>query len=112
MKSFIYIVMFAMMSVGVYAQETDQQSLAESSKEISTKISQELNFDDDKSVFIYRAIYSTEIARQRAEEQLSDNPEKLKVTYQKIDKSFESILKGNFSESEITQIKKLYKTKN
>ena len=112
MKSIIYIAIFVLMSVGVYAQETDQQSLAESSKETSTKISQELNLDDDKSVFLYRAIYSTEMARQRADEQMSDDAEKLKATYQKIDKSFASILKGNFSESEIAQIKKLYKAKN
>ena len=108
MKSFIYIAIFTIMSFGVTAQEADSQSLADSSKETSTKISQELNFDDDKSLFLYRAIYSTELSRARAEEQYSDAPEKLEATHEKIDKSFESILKSNFTASEITQIKKMY----
>ena len=111
MKSIIYIAIFAMMSVGLYAQDTNQQSLAETTKETSYKISQELNLDDDKSVFLYRAIYSTERSRQRAEEQMSEKPEQLAATNQKIDKSFEDILKSNFSESEISQIKKLYEKK-
>ncbi len=99
------------MSIGLYAQEANTQSLAETSKVTSTKISQELNFDDDKSLLLYRAIYSTELSRARAEEQLSDEPEQLQATNDKIDKSFSSILKGNFSESEIAQIKEMYKIK-
>ena len=109
MKSIIYVAIFAFMSAGIYAQSSDQQSLAESSKETATQISQELNLDDEKSQFLYRAIYSTEMARQRADEQLSENAEELEATHQKIDTSFESILKSNFSESEISKIKKLYK---
>lgn len=109
MKSIIYIAIFTIMSFGVNAQEANPKSLAETSKETSMKISQQLNLDDDQSLFLYRAIYSTEMSRVRAEEQLSSEPEQLKATNEKIDKSFVSILKSNFSESEITQIKKLYK---
>lgn len=109
MKSIIYVAIFTFMSIGVYAQEANTETLAEASKETSMKISQELNFDDDKNLFLYRAIYSTELSRARAEEQLSSEPEQLEATNKKIDKSFESILKSNFTESEITQIKKMYK---
>jgi hypothetical protein len=99
------------MSIGVYAQDSNPQSLAESSKATATKISQELKLDDDRSLLLYRAIYSTELGRARAENNLSDDPEQLASTNKKIDESFVKILEGNFSEKEIAKIKQLYKTK-
>jgi len=107
MKSIIYIAFIVFTTIGVYAQDNGETEMAESSKALATKISQELNFDDNETLYLYRAIYSIEKTRHRAEEQLSDNPEQLSATNQKIKKTFHKMLAAKFSESEIASIKQL-----
>lgn len=107
MKSIIYIAFIALTSIGVYAQDNGETEMAESSKALASKISQELNFDDSETLYLYRAIYSTEKTRLRAKEQLSDNPEQLSATNEKIEKAFHKMLTAKFSESEIASIKQL-----
>lgn len=107
MKSIIYIAFIALTTIGVYAQDNSEQEIAESTKALATKISQELNFDDDETLYLYRSLYSIEKTRIRAEEQLSDNPEQLGATNEKIEKTFHKMLSAKFSESEIASIKQL-----
>jgi hypothetical protein len=107
MKSIIYIAFIAFTTIGIYAQENSQQEMAESTKALATKISQELSFDDDKTLYLYRALYSTEKTRLRAQEQLNDNPEQLDATNQKIETTFYKMLSAKFSENEIASIKQL-----
>ena len=109
MNSIMYLACFVFISLGVNAQESDLQSIAEKSKETSTIISQELNFDNDRSILLQRAIYSVALSYQRAEKQLADKPEKLKETKKMINESFPKYLSGNFSETEIAQIEELMK---
>jgi len=109
MKSIIYVALFTILSANVFAQQDSQQNIAETSKETATKISQELNFDDDKSHLLHRAIYSLELTRLRAEEQFADNADKLKSTKDKINNNFPKTLEGNFTEQEIALIQKKLK---
>jgi hypothetical protein len=107
MKALIYIAFIALTSIGVYAQENTIQELAESTKAEATKISQELNFDDDQALYLYRAIYSTEQSKQRAHDQLEENSPQLQEFEQKIENQFGKMLEAKFSESEIVSIKAL-----
>jgi hypothetical protein len=107
MKAIIYIAFIALTSIGVYAQENAQQELAESTKVTATKISQELNLDDDQSIYLYRAIYSTEQTKQRALQQLGEDSEQLEEMNEKIDDQFNKMLKAKFSDSQIVNIKQL-----
>lgn len=109
MKSIIYFAFISLMSVNVFAQQMNQENIAEKTKVTATKISQELNFDDDKSYLLHRAIYSVELSRLRAEEQFSNDTEKLEATKQKINKTFPKILEVNFTEQEIANIQKSLK---
>jgi len=109
MKSILYLAFFLFTSIGVYAQEVTQQSLVESTKETATKISQELNLDDNKTIYLHRAILSTEQTKLRAKEQLGENPEQLEAMVQKINDQFGKMLTAKFTETEITSIKKLIK---
>lgn len=111
MKKLIYFVCFLFIGIATYAQESDLKSLAEESKLISTKISQELNLDDDKNMLLQRAIYTKSLSLYRAEEQMSDMPEKLEATKEKIDMSFRKKLSRNFTANEIRAIDKVVKSK-
>ncbi len=106
MKSIIYFAFIALISVNAFAQETTREEIAENTKAVANKISEELNFDGDKSYYLHRAIYSLELSRFRAEEQFSNNPEKLQATNEKIDKSLPKILEANFTKEEIARIQK------
>lgn len=110
MKTIIYFACLLFMSLGVYAQESNLQGLAEESKQISTKISQELNFDDDKNMLLQRAIYTKSLSLYRAEEQMADKPQKLEATKEKIDRSFQKILVRNFTQFEIESIDRFMKS--
>lgn len=109
MKSIIYIAFIAFTSMGAFAQNNSEQGIAETTKALATKISQELNFDDDKTLYLYRALYSTEQTRDRAEQQLGAEPEKLEETYEEINNSFNKMLTMKFSENEIAGIKQIMK---
>ncbi len=107
MKAIIYIAFIVLTSVGVYGQEINQQNLAESTKETATKISQELNFDDNESLYLYRAIYSTEQTKLKAKQQFGDNTEQLQEMNQKINDQFIKMLTAKFDASEIASIKQM-----
>jgi hypothetical protein len=107
MKSIIYIAFFVLTSVGIYAQEINQQELAQNTKETATKISQELNFDDNESLYLYRAIYSTERTKLKAKQQLGDSAEQLQEMNQKINDQFIKMLSAKFDTSEIASIKQM-----
>lgn len=107
MKSIVYLAFIVLTSLGVYAQENSQQEMAETTKALATKISQELNFDDDETLYLYRALYSTEQTRKRAKEQLGSDPDVLNATNEKIEQSFYKMLTAKFSENEIASIKQL-----
>lgn len=107
MKSIIYIAFIALTTFGVYAQDNSQQEMAETTKALATKISQELSFDDSETLYLYRALYSTEQTRKRAQEQLTENPEELNATNEKIEQSFYKMLTAKFSENEIASIKQM-----
>lgn len=111
MKKVIYFVCFLFIGIGAYAQESDLQGLAKESKLISSKISQELNFDDDKTALLQRAIYTKYVSLYRAEEQMSDMPEKLGATKEKINKSFRKNLSKNFTAYDIRAINKIVGSK-
>ena len=111
MKKVIYFVCFLFIGISSFAQDSVLQGLAKESKLISTKISQKLNFDDDKTVLLQRAIYTKYVSLYRAEEQMSDMPEKLEATKEKIDKSFSKNLSKNFSAYDIKTINKIIDSK-
>ena len=105
MKSIIYLACFILFGASAFAQDINFEKISETSKEISTKISQELNFDDDRSHLLHRAIYSTKLSYRRAEHHLGDNPEKLKAAKDKIDEAFPKYLSNNFSRDKVTSSK-------
>lgn len=105
MKTIIYIAFIALTSIGVYAQESTQQELSESSKALALKVSQELNFDDNQTLYLQRAIYSTKQTKQRVRQQFGSNTSEYKDAEKKIDNQFVKMLKGKFNESEIATIK-------
>ncbi len=107
MKVFFYIALFLITSVGVYGQENTQQSISESSKATAAKVSEELNFDDSESMYLWRAIYSTEQSKQRAAQQLAEQSEQLKEMNKKIDDQFVKMLKAKFSDTEIVSIQQI-----
>ena len=104
---YIYILLFFVFSaVGVTAQ-TDANQLYNTTKELATKISGELNISEDNQVYLHRVLYSSELSRERALKQYSDNPEMLESTNQQIDDSFDKLLELKFNVNEISTIKGL-----
>lgn len=111
MKAFIYIAFIALTTVGVYAQQSSsqngssQQELADSTKELASKISQEFNFEDSETLYLHRAIYSTNLSKKRIHESLTENSEQFEDAMKQIDDQFEKMLKAKFDDLQITNIK-------
>lgn len=112
MKSVIYLAIISLTTIGVYAQDRNQDKIQESAKAIATKIGQELNFDDNKTLYLYKVLNSTGHTRQKAKQQLSSRPYELEETYRKIKDTFRKMLSLKFSEAEIADIKQLVAREN
>ncbi len=106
MKYLYIILFFAFTTISVSAQ-TDVNELYENTKELATKISSELNINEDNQLYLHRAIYSTELSKERALKQYSENPEMLESTNLQIQESFNKILEVKFDASQISAIKGL-----
>ena len=106
MKYLYIIIFFVFSTVGVSAQ-IDANELYDSTKELATKISSELNINEENQIYLQRALYSTELSKQRALKQYSENPEMLESTNLQIQESFNSLLELKFNASQISAIKDL-----
>lgn len=104
MKSFIYFAFVVLTTVGVYAQQTSQQKLMETTKAQAAEISQELNFDDDQAFYLHRVIYSTEETKIRFRDKFSGSEEDMKKLNTKVDEQLEKMLAAKFTETEISKI--------
>lgn len=106
MKYLYILLFFVFTTVGVSAQ-TEVNDIYDSTKELATKISGELNISEDNQVYLHRALYSTELSKERALKQYSDNPEMLEATNTQIQDSFNKLLELKFDASQISAIKDL-----
>jgi len=106
MKYLYILLFFVFTTMGVSAQ-TEVNELYDSTKELATKISGELNIAEENQVYLHRAIYSTELSKQRAVKQYANNPEMLEATNSEIDESFNKLLELKFNPNQISAIKGL-----
>jgi hypothetical protein len=95
------------MTLGVNAQDYSNVKADDYAEKLATTISQELNFDDSKTLYLYKALKRIEQTRKTTEKQLGGRPNELKVQNQRIDETFNRMLSVKFSESEIVAINQL-----
>lgn len=107
MKNFFFIAFILFTAASVYAQDNAKTEIAEATKVLASKISEELNLDDNETLYLQRALYSTEETRVKAKEQLSHDPVQLNAINEKIEQAFHKMLVAKFSKSEISSIKQL-----
>jgi hypothetical protein len=104
---YLYVVLFFVFStIGVSAQSYAEE-LNQTAKELTVKISDELNIDSDKQIYLQRAIYSTKLSQRRANEQFSNNPDMLETSTVKIKEAFDKMLELKFDANQISAIKDL-----
>jgi len=104
---YLYIFLFCVMATFSVSAQTETNELFDSTKELTTKISSELNISEDNQVYLHRALYSTKLSKERALKQYSDNPEMLESTNEQIQESFDNLLELRFNSSQISAIKGL-----
>jgi hypothetical protein len=92
------------MSVSAQAQVNE---LYDSTKELATKISGELNISEENQIYLHRALYSSALSKEKAIKQYSNDPEMLESTNLQIKESLDSMLELKFTASQISAIKDL-----